>query len=73
MQSNLQSNPSVKDIVANLRLTEDRFDASYQTPNDEQYRILIDAALSGKLDGVVSIGRSGIYMNKLRINPPSDL
>lgn len=65
-------NVSLDGLLKKLALTEERFETSYETPNREDYMTIVNAALNGKLDGVVSVGRSGIYLNKCLIHPPAD-
>ena len=60
------------DLFERLSVKNDRFDTFYETSSREDYLKLIDAALNGKLDGIVSVGRSGIYLNKCLIHPPTD-
>ena len=65
-------NVSLKGLLEKLTIENERNETSYVTPNREDYFELLNAALNGKLDGVVSVGRSGIYLNKCLIHPPSD-
>jgi len=60
------------DLFERLSVKNDRFDTSYETSSREDYLKLIDAALAGKLDGLVSVGRSGVYLNNCLIHPPTD-
>ena|SRR5436190_15509353 len=60
------------DLFERLSVKNDRFDTFYETSTREDYKALVDAALNGKLDGIVSVGRSGIYLNKCLIHPPTD-
>ena len=63
---------SLNGILEKLAVKEEPFEVSYVTPTREDYLELLDAALNGRLDGVVSVGRSGIYLNKCLIHPPAD-
>ena len=67
-----EENASLKGLLEKLTIENERNETSYVTPNREDYFELLNAALNGKLDGVVSVGRSGIYLNKCLIHPPSD-
>jgi len=60
------------DLFERLSVKNDRFDTFYETSSREDYLKLIDAALAGKLDGLVSVGRSGVYLNNCLIHPPTD-
>jgi len=60
---------SISEIVENLSFKEDRYEPTYRTASEEQYRTLIHAALNGRLEGVVSVGRSGIFLKNHRNNP----
>jgi len=55
-----------------LSLRNVPFDSFYEARTREDYHVLVDGALAGKLDNVVSVGRSGIYFNKCVIHPPAD-
>jgi len=65
-------NASLEGLLEKLTIENERNETSYVTPNREDYFELLNAALNGKLDGVVSVGRSGIYLNKCLIHPPAD-
>ena len=65
-------NASLEGLLEKLTVENERNETSYVTPNREDYFELLNAALNGKLDGVVSVGRSGIYLNKCLIHPPAD-
>jgi hypothetical protein len=67
-----QNSPDLKTILESLSITEDSSNQFYQTSSPEDYRLLVREALNGRLDGVVSVGRSGIYLNELLITPPAD-
>ena len=59
-------------ILERLSISEEPYYQSYKTSSPEDYKVLVEQALNGRLDGVVSVGRSGIYFNQLLITPPSD-
>ena len=60
------------ELLERLSVRNDQFYTFYETQTREDYQTLVDAALAGKLDGIVSVGRSGIYLNKCLIHPPTD-
>ena len=60
------------ELFERLSVRNDQFDTFYETRTREDYQTLVDAALTGKLEGIVSVGRSGIYLNKCLIHPPTD-
>ena len=63
---------SIEGIIGRLSVKQDQFNTFYETPTREDYFTLVDAALDGRLDGVVSVGRSGVYFNECLINPPAE-
>ncbi len=65
-------NVALTGLLEKLAIKDERFEVSYETQTRADYVELLNAALSGKLDGVVSVGRSGIYLNKCLIHPPAD-
>ncbi|HJS50524.1 MAG TPA: hypothetical protein VJ781_01370 [Pyrinomonadaceae bacterium] len=67
-----QTNPALNEILESLSMCEEPYFQAYRTSSPEDYRLLVEEALKGRLDGVVSVGRSGIYFNKLLITPPTD-
>jgi len=67
-----ESSTSFSGIIDALSVVEVYPDTFYVASSPEDYRRLVRAALDGELDGVVSVGRSGIYLNRLLINPPGD-
>ena len=67
-----QSSPALSQILERLSISEEPYYQSYKTSSPEDYKLLVEEALNGRLDGVVSVGRSGIYFNKLLITPPTD-
>ena len=66
------STGSLNGILETLSVREEPYDTLYETGSHEDYVTLLRAALDGKLEGVVSVGRSGIYLNKQLISPPRD-
>jgi hypothetical protein len=73
MQTNTaNSSASLNGILEKLSVREDRYETLYETVSYEDYTTLLRAALNGKLDGIVSVGRSGIYLNNQLISPPRD-
>ena len=60
------------DLLESLTVRNDQFATFYETRTREDYHALLDAALAGKLEGIVSVGRSGIYLNKCLIHPPTE-
>ena len=67
-----QTSPTLNQILERLSITEGSYYQSYRTASPEDYKLLLEEALKGRLDGVVSVGRSGIYLNELLITPPAD-
>ena len=67
-----QSNPPLNQILERLSISEEPYYQSYRTSSPEDYKVLVEQALNGRLDGVVSVGRSGIYFNEILITPPAD-
>jgi hypothetical protein len=61
------------ELLERLIVRNDQFDTFYETKTRKDYQTLVDAALEGKLDGIVSVGRSGIYLNKCLIHPPTEI
>ena len=61
------------ELLERLTVRNDQFDTFYEASTRDDYQILVEAALAGKLDGIVSIGRSGIYLNKCPIHPPAEV
>ena len=72
MQAVAKLESPFSDLLERLTVRNDQFDTFYEASTREDYQTLVDAALAGKLDGIVSVGRSGIYLNKCPIHPPSD-
>jgi hypothetical protein len=64
---------TLNEILDSLSVEGEPYDTFYQTRSREDYDRLLSAALDGNLDGVISVGHTAIYRNKLRVNPPSDL
>ena len=63
---------SIEGIIDRLSVKNDQFNTFYETPTREEYFTLVDAALDGRLDGLVSVGRSGVYLNEYLIHPPAE-
>ena len=72
MQAVAKLESPFSELFERLSVRNDEFDTFYETRSREDYQTLVDAALAGKLDGIVSVGRSGIYLNKCLIHPPTD-
>jgi hypothetical protein len=73
MQAVAKLESPFSELLERLSVRNDEFDTFYETRSREDYQTLVDAALAGKLDGIVSVGRSGIYLNKCLIHPPTDV
>ena len=67
-----QFRPAPAQILERLSISEEPYYQSYKTSSQEDYKVLVEQALNGRLDGVVSVGRSGIYLNEMLITPPAD-
>jgi hypothetical protein len=67
-----QTDPALNKILESLSISDEPYNQLYRTSSQEDYRRLVQEALNGRLDGVVSVGRSGIYLNELLIAPPSN-
>ena len=72
MQAVAKLESPFSELLERLLIRNDQFDTFYETSTREDYQTLVDAALAGKLDGIVSVGRSGIYLNKCLIHPPTE-
>ena len=68
-----KSNKTLNEIIESLMVKEEPYDTIYQTRSREDYDRLLDAALNGNLEGLISVGHSAIYRNKLRVTPPSPM
>jgi hypothetical protein len=64
---------TLNDILESLSVKEEPYDTFYQTRSREDYDTLLDAALNGSLEGVIAVGHTAIYRDKLRVNPPSEV
>ena len=73
MQAVAKLESPFSELFERLSVRNDEFDTFYETRSREDYQTLVDAALAGKLDGIVSVGRSGIYLNKCLIHPPTEV
>jgi hypothetical protein len=67
-----QTDPTLYKILESLSISDEPYNQAYRTSSQEDYRRLVQEALNGHLDGVVSVGRSGIYLNELLITPPTN-
>jgi hypothetical protein len=67
-----QSGPQLDQILKSLSISEEPFFQSYRTSSLEDYKVLVEQALNGQLEGIVTVGRSGIYLNDALISPPAD-
>jgi hypothetical protein len=72
MQAVAKLESPFSELLERLSVRNDQFDTFYETRTSEDYHALVNAALAGKLEGIVSVGRSGIYLNKCLIHPPSE-
>ena len=68
-----KSNRTLKEIIESLSVKEETYDTFYQTRSREDYDMLLEAALNGNLEGVIAVGHSAIYRDKLRVTPPSEV
>jgi hypothetical protein len=66
-------NRTLNEILESLLVKEETYDTFYQTRSREDYDMLLEAALRGNLEGVISVGHSAIYRDKLRVTPPSEV
>ena len=64
---------SPKGLIEKLSLQEEPYDNYYVAPSREDYFAIVTAALNGKLDGVVTVRRSGVYLDNFLINPPAEV
>ena len=64
---------TLNEIIESLSVKEEPYDTFYQTRSREDYDMLLDAALNGDLEGLIAVGHTAIYRNKLRVNPPMEL
>jgi hypothetical protein len=64
---------TLNEILESLSVKEEPYDTFYQTRSREDYDTLLDAALNGNLEGVIAVGHTAIYRDKLRVNPPSEV
>jgi ATP-dependent DNA ligase len=68
-----KSNRTLDEILESLSVKEETYDTFYQTRSREDYDLLLNAALNGNLEGVISVGHSAIYRDKIRVSPPSEI
>lgn len=66
-----KSDRTLNDILESLLIKEEPYDTFYQTRSREDYDRLLDAALSGDLEGFISVGHTAIYRDKIRVTPPT--
>ena len=72
MQAVAKLDSPFAELLERLTVRNDQFDMFYEASTRADYQTLVDAALAGKLDGIITVGRSGIYLNKCLIHPPSE-
>ena len=72
MQAVAKLESPFSELLERLTVRNDQFDTFYEARTREDYQTLVDAALAGRLDGIISVGRSGIYLNKCLIHPPTE-
>jgi hypothetical protein len=63
----------LNEILDSLSVKEEPYDTVYLTRSREDYDKLLDAALNGSLEGVIAVGHTAIYRNKLKVNPPTEI
>lgn len=63
---------TLNEILESLLVKEEPYDTFYQTRSREDYDRLLDAALSGDLEGLILVGHTAIYRDKMRVNPPTE-
>ena len=61
---------TLDEIVESLLVKEEQYDTIYQTRSREDYDRLLEAALGGNLEGVISVGHTAIYRDNFRVSPP---
>jgi hypothetical protein len=59
-------------ILEKLVIHEDEWNKKLVTKTHEEYSVLLRSALSGIIDDRVVVGRSGIFVNNLRVSPPPE-
>jgi hypothetical protein len=64
---------TLNEILESLSVKEEPYDTVYETRTREDYDKLLDAALNGNLEGVIAVGHTAIYRNKLKVSPPAEL
>jgi hypothetical protein len=57
--------------IADRLLQADRYAEAFTTETQEEYDLLFDAAGSGLLPENFNLGRSGLWLNKKRVHPPT--
>ena len=73
LENSNKSNRTINEILESLSVKEETYDTFYQTRSREDYDLLLNAALAGDVEGAISVGHSAIYLNKVRVNPPSEI
>ena len=73
LENTKKSNRTIDEILQSPLVKEETYDTFYQTQTREDYDLLLSATLSGKVEGGISVGHSAIYLNKLRVTPPSEM
>ena len=72
LNHNGKSERNLNEILESLSVNEGIYDTFYQTRSREDYDTLLDAALNGNLEGLISVGHTAIYHNNFKITPPTD-
>ena len=67
-----KSERTLNEIVESLKVKDESYDTFYETRSREDYDKLLDAALNGNLEGVIAVGHTAIYRNKLKVTPPAE-
>lgn len=70
--SNKEARQAAMLILEKLVVHEDEWNKKLVTKTHEEYSVLLKSALKGILDDHVVVGRSGIFVNNLRVSPPPE-
>ena len=70
--SNKETRQAAMLILEKLVVHEDEWNTKLVTKTHEEYSLLLRSALDGFLDDRVVVGRSGIFVNNLRVSPPTE-
>jgi len=70
--SNKEARQAAMLILEQLVVHEDEWNTKLVTKTQEEYSVLLKSALNGILDDRVVVGRSGIFVNNLRVSPPPE-